>query len=378
MHRAQTLDPDTLQLVLSHLEHEKGILFRMSLLNKGAHSLVLPILYRSNAFINITPASKFCRALHDHPQSPARFVQKLHMHTVNPSNRRFWSTEARDFIHLIHATLPLLLGLQDLRISGPEFEMEQPLSELPFSLRSFGLLLPVAGSLGEFLQTQKSLKYLDLLSPRVPLGKNDCFELGDRTEEPLLPNLTTLVACSETFVALAPNHPIANATINWCQKHGCRALLSNVISAIDQSTAPIAALKVDLRSIRDTRCVDFVSSLGSTKATSTLEVLTLVTTHLDNEHWMPSGGRQSGPLIPPPNLFSELSALHSLIIEKPALMVESQVFDEESGEPVPPAEPDFDSIWSHVRTKKSWQVKCQALTSVRIYGKRLDTMDLDS
>ncbi|KAG8735857.1 hypothetical protein FRC11_002967 [Ceratobasidium sp. 423] len=378
MSQAWTLDPDTLQLVLGHLEHEKGFLFRMSFLNKGVYSLVLPILYRFNSFISITPASKFCRALHDHPQSPARFVQKLHVHTVNNSQRLFWSKEAREFVRLIHTTLPLLLGLQDLRISGAEFETEQSLSELPFSLRSFGLLLPVAGSLGEFLKTQASLKHLELFSSRVPLGKNDCFDLRDVTDEPLLPNLNTLVACAETFSTLAPNRPIVNATVNWCRKHGCRTLMPSVISAIDQSTAWITALKVDLRSIRDTRCVDFVSSLGSTKAASTLETLTLVTTHLDNEYWMPPEGQHSGPLSPPPELFSGLGALRSLIIEKPVLVAESQVFDEESGEPLPPVEPEFDSIWSHVGAKELWQANCRALASVRIYGKRLNTRDRDS
>ncbi|KAL5633895.1 hypothetical protein ACGC1H_005924 [Rhizoctonia solani] len=276
---ARTLDLDSLQLVLGCLENEKGLLFHMSLLNKQLYSLSLPLLYRFNTFRSLTRASKFCQALHNHSQSPARFVQKLYiMHITQSSKRAFWTEEAAAFAPLVHRTLPLFPNLQHLSITGTGFEIQQPLSHLPFSLESFSLLLPINAPLLEFLQTQKSLKHLGLCSPRLPFGKSDCLDPKGMTGEALLPNLSSLVSCPANFATLAPGRPINHATVHRCETHRWSALVPNLISGIDQSAGPIQTLRVDLGSVRDTRCVEFVASLGNTKAASTLEMLNLIPT----------------------------------------------------------------------------------------------------
>ncbi|CAE6522332.1 unnamed protein product [Rhizoctonia solani] len=171
------------------------------------------------------------------------------------------------------------------------------------------------------------------------------------TGSALLPNLSSLVSC---------------------ETHRWNALMPSLISGIDRSTGPIKTLRVDLGSIRDTRCVDFVASLGNTNAASTLEMLTLIPTGFDDDYWMPPGGEHLGHLASPPQLFSVLSALSLLVIEKPIRGPEDEVFIEELGETILPAEPKYDSIWSHAQAKESWRVNCPKLTSVCIYGKRLN------
>ncbi|KAH7338036.1 hypothetical protein B0J17DRAFT_628604 [Rhizoctonia solani] len=96
-----------------------------------------------------------------------------------------------------------------------------------------------------------------------------------------------------------------------------------------------------------------VSSLGSTRAASTLEILTLIPTSMNNEYWMPPEGRYSGPLTPP-DLFNRFGALRRLVIDKPILGPEDDVFSEQLGDFAPPVEPKYDSIWSHEEAKKLW------------------------
>ncbi|CAE6538435.1 unnamed protein product, partial [Rhizoctonia solani] len=102
--------------------------------------------------------------------------------------------------------------------------------------------------------------------------------------------------------------------------HRDTVCMPRILSAIGLSTTPIQTLRVDLGSVRNTSCAEFLEHLGAVSTILSLERLTLVTTALDNSYWQ-------SPVLPdqhpaayppsPPELFSRFSALRQLIIEKP-------------------------------------------------------------
>ncbi|CAE6398661.1 unnamed protein product [Rhizoctonia solani] len=371
MSQSWSLDLDTLGLVLGYVEEDKVVLLRMALLNKAVHSLTLPILYRSNTFKRVDVAYKFCQAVHNHPQYLGCFVQKLHLYNTYGAVRTLWSNAAIKFVQIIPIILPLLPNLRDLIISGVEFETNAS-SLPPFSLRSFSLMLPVATSPWEFLQNQMSLKQLELRPHpvRTRLRKNDCLSLDGMPHGTLFPDLNILSGCSEIFATLAPRRPITHAFISGCQMHRDAVYMPRMISAISLSTRPLQSLRIDLASLHNASCVEFVEHLASVG--TALESLMLITTALDNSYWQSSVLADAHPTYPPspPELFSRLKALRYLFIEKPTWQP-SIVFDSEQSVYRFQPGPIFKSVWSQAEAADLWRTRCPGMVSVKIYGRKL-------
>ncbi|KDN40067.1 hypothetical protein RSAG8_08388, partial [Rhizoctonia solani AG-8 WAC10335] len=237
------------------------------------------------------------------------------------------------------------------------------------------LLLPVATPPWEFLQNQMSLKQLEFRSHsvRTRLRKNDCLSLDGIPHNTLFPELNTLSACSAIFATLTPGRPITHAGISVCQMHRDVVHMPKILSAIGLSTKLLQTLRIDLGSLHNTSCVEFIEHLGTIGAVVALEKLTLNTTGLDNTYWQPSVliDQHPTPYPPsPPELFSHLGVLRHLIIEKPTWQP-SIVFDHELAIYRFQPGPVFKSIWSQAEAADLWRTHCPKLVSVKIYGRKL-------
>ncbi|QRW20962.1 hypothetical protein RhiXN_05951 [Rhizoctonia solani] len=180
----------------------------------------------------------------------------------------------------------------------------------PFYLRSLSLSLPVPASPWDFLKTQKSLKRLELRSHSTHKRQN----------------------------------------------------------------------KTDCLCIDDIRRTSLFPELNNLTACSELFVTLApgcpITDAGDDDYWQSSElvDRNSADGPPtPPELFSELKALRLLVIEKPSRQ-SSIVFNSEADTLRFQAKPALRSVWSQVEAARLWKGRCTRLSSVKIYGEKLDIM----
>ncbi|CAE6489618.1 unnamed protein product, partial [Rhizoctonia solani] len=158
-----------------------------------------------------------------------------------------------------------------------------------------------------------------------------------------------------------------------CQMHWDTVHMPRMLSAIGLSTKSIRTLRIDLGSIHNTGCVDFIEHLKTVGTVLTLEKLTLTTTSLDNDYWQSSVlTDQHSALSPPtpPELFSQFSSLRHLTIEKPTWQP-SIVFDQELAVYRFQPGPVFKSVWSQDEATDLWRTRCPGLLSVKVYGRML-------
>ncbi|KAH7338014.1 hypothetical protein B0J17DRAFT_660413 [Rhizoctonia solani] len=271
MTRQLTLD--VLVLIAEQLASDKPTLLKMSALRKEVYSLVLPVLYRSNEFLELPGALRFCHAILHHPESPGRFVHQLYMQMP------FWGIPSSpispnpSLFELVRISLNHMPNLQDLSLFG--FSLFDPidLSNCPFKLKYLLITPPTTKYTARFIRNQPTIVELNLAS--FTLG-HQCVDTNHFLDPGILPRLNTLTACPKAIGVLAPGRPIEHVFMQVCSVDALnKASILAVIASLDQTTTPVRSLSVDLDGHPEVNGWNFVELLKSTKLPSGLVCLTI-------------------------------------------------------------------------------------------------------
>ncbi|CAE6538440.1 unnamed protein product [Rhizoctonia solani] len=270
---------DVLALIIEQLAGDKHMLLEISVLQKEVYSLALPALYRSNDFLDLKGALRFCHAILHHPESPGRFVHRLYLQVP------FWGIPSSPItpddseFELIRMALGQMQNLQELSLFG--FSLFNPidLSNCPFKLKYLLITPPTNEFIARLIRNQPTIVELNVTS--FTLG-HLCVNTDHFLGPEVLPNLSTVTGCPRLIGVLAPGRPIAHVLIQICGLHTLnKADILSDIASLDRSTTPIKSLYVDLDGHPEISGWNFVEHLRATKVPSSLVCLTIKANLLD-------------------------------------------------------------------------------------------------
>ncbi|CAE6510936.1 unnamed protein product [Rhizoctonia solani] len=271
MTRQLTLD--VLVLIAEQLAGDKRTLLKVSVLRKDIYLLVLPVLYRSNDFLDLIESFRFCHAILHHSESPGRFVQSLYMQVP------FWGipsspiTPSASIFELIENALYQMPNLQALSLFG--FSLFDPidLSNCPFKLNYLLITPPMTERISKLIRNQPTIVELNLASFTI---SDQCVDPNHFLDRNVLPNLRTISACPKLIRTLAPGRPIEHVFLQICTIHAMRRVdIITDIASLDQTATPIRSLYVDLDGHNEVTGWSFIELLKTTKVPSSLERLTI-------------------------------------------------------------------------------------------------------
>ncbi|CAE7072792.1 unnamed protein product [Rhizoctonia solani] len=270
MTRQLTLD--ALALIVEQLGSDRRTLLNMTMLRKDIYPLVFPVLYRSNDLLDLVEASRFCRAILDHPESPGRFVHQLYMQVP------FWgtlspSTSDRSVSELIRMSLNRMPNLQALSLFGFSLFDSIDFSECPFKLNYLLVTPPTTEHIAKLIRNQPTITELNLATFTI---SDQCVDANHFLDPQVLPNLRTITACPKLIKTLAPGRPIEHVSLQMCTIHALRKVdIIADIASLDQTTKPIKGLYVDLDVHHAVSSWHFIELLKTTKIPPSLVRLTI-------------------------------------------------------------------------------------------------------
>ncbi|CAE6450521.1 unnamed protein product [Rhizoctonia solani] len=277
MTRQLTLD--VLMLIAEQLARDKPTLLKMTMLRKEVYSLVLPVLYHSNEFLELTGALRFCHAIIHHPESPGRFVHRLYMQVP------FWGipipqiSPNPSLFEIIRMSLNHMPNLQDLSLFGLSLFNPIDLSDCPFKLKSLLITPPTTQFTARLIRNQPTIVELNLAS--FTLG-HQCVDTNHFIGPGILPNLNTLTACPKAIKFLAPGRPIEHVFMQVCSVDALNtASILATLTSLDQTSTPVKSLWADLDGHPEVNGWNLIELLKSTNLPSNLVCLTIKANLLD-------------------------------------------------------------------------------------------------
>ncbi|CAE6416017.1 unnamed protein product [Rhizoctonia solani] len=268
------LTPEILVLIAGHLARDKPTLLNMSMLRKEIYSLMLPILYHSNEFLELAGTLRFCQAIIHHPESPGRFVHQLYMQLL------FWgipvprmSPDNPSVPEIVQISLNRMPNLQGLSLFGLSLFDPIDFSDCSFKLKSLLITPPVTKFTAILIRSQPTIVELKI-APLKPGGQ--CIDADHLIGPGIFPNLKTLTACTKAIRVLAPGRPIEHVVMQMCSKDDLNtASILATLASLDQTSTPVKSLWADLDGHPEVNGWNLIELLKSTELPSSLVRLTI-------------------------------------------------------------------------------------------------------
>ncbi|KAF8607985.1 hypothetical protein BDV93DRAFT_519958 [Ceratobasidium sp. AG-I] len=204
------LPPDLVRSIAEHLHDNTHTLVSLCLIDKEAHSSVVPLLYKTIHLSNIQSIGQFCDAIVQSKRNLGIYPTSIHFTPEDPSDKHIYP-----IVDSIKNALYQTPNLTDLilKINTPNLaDLHQHLQSHPPLFSLHRLACHFTGDLEQFLSTQPSIHTLTIY---VTAASKYSAPLSIFTSPPasVLPRLKSITADGFTVVSLLPGRPISHIDI---------------------------------------------------------------------------------------------------------------------------------------------------------------------
>lgn len=273
------LHVDLFLIVIEYLLDDPASLSRLSLVNRAAYNMILPVLYAEIYLHDIESMALFSRTISSTSQSKCNtLVRSLWIEPRSPYSFR----EVLPAIGQTRSMLEKVINLQKLTFIPLNHLFADMFIDLEpkFQLTHFSSICYPHNPFFAFLHSQPSITHLTLDNlavanwrTRAMIGlANHCRNLASQTQ--FLPRLCFIEADSIALAALCSGRPIRNIVLNDFS----RWRPPDLVSSISRSAGPVRSLtlRVGAWYFEEQTHPLLLESLKSTPVASSLQDLSII------------------------------------------------------------------------------------------------------